>query len=212
MAGNYGFYSRPKRRVYVLRGFDGCEPKTFTKSAPIAAGYRKGESKEIVSGDVVSIVGGEWVRGATENAIPYIALSDAADTDVEASDKLPALSCAGKFEIETARYDDGETYTEDSSVLRAHVNGATTTANEGLLTSAAAAGGDVSNDVIGYVSRPITALNATASLGASPYAPIDNTGFAGGAAAAQTFVHPQQENIQGPVSVMAFITNWAPVA
>jgi hypothetical protein len=198
MVGNIGFYSRPKRRVYVLRGFDGCEPKTFTKSAPIAATYGVGEANEIKSGDVVSIVSGEWVRGAQDGVVPFIALSDASDTDVKAAGKLPALSCAGKFEIETHTYDSTQAYVEDSDTLRAGLYTNQTEAAKGV--TSAAAGGGIGANVIGIVSKGVVALNGTktgtaAVPGQTPATPTE-------------FVHPQQENILGPVSVLNFITNY----
>ena len=192
MAGNIGYYSRPTRRVYVLRGFDGCEPKTFTKSASITAANDANGANPIVSGDIVSLVNGEWVRGATVNTIPHIALSDSFDTDVIAAGKLPALSCAGKFEIETVRYDSLLTYVEDQDTLYAKLNAET---DAGVISNVSDATTDAS--IIGIVSRGVTDLNATATI----------TGYTPNAGA-KTLVHPQQDNALGPVSVLAFVTNY----
>jgi hypothetical protein len=112
-AFNMGYYQRAKRRVNVLRGFDGCEPTTFTRQAAVS------EEVTVQSGQVISLNGsGEWILGAVDGKTPYIALSDSIDTDVKSSGLLPALSCAGRFEIETAFYNETTDLTgEDIPVI-----------------------------------------------------------------------------------------------
>ena len=144
-AFNAGYYKRNTRRVYVLRGFDGCEPSTFTRTAPAADG------QEIMSGDTISLDNGEWVKGVPQGQVPYIALSDYNDTDVKASGLLPALSYAGKFEIETVSYVD-DTYEEDDPLVAA------TSSNAGKLAKGAL---DGSADILAFASRGgVTNLNA----------------------------------------------------
>jgi hypothetical protein len=111
---NAGYTKRTNRRVNVLRGFDGCNPNTFTRTAPVKSG------ETIKSGALITLdsVSGEWVAydvSSHAEQVPYIALSDDTDTDVAASGLLPALSCAGKFEIETPLFDD-DTYAEDTPI------------------------------------------------------------------------------------------------
>jgi hypothetical protein len=43
----------------------------------------------------------EWQLGWTSGSIPFIALNDSTDRDVIEAGNLVALSCAGKFEIQT---------------------------------------------------------------------------------------------------------------
>lgn len=177
MAFNAGYKTRPTRRVYVLRGFNGCEPETFTRTAAITDGVT------VRSGDVVSLTDGKWVLGATKGKVPYIALSDGTDTDVNASGLLPALSCAGQFEIETASYDTDGSYAEDTPLK------AGTTTKAGLITNAT--GFDEAGvDIIGVASRGgLTNLNS----GAGPKREVNATAGSDGA-----------------VNVLTFITRWIP--
>lgn len=140
MAFNKGFHQRATRRVYVLRGFEGCKPETFTYQAPAS----DGNSRSILSGDVISLDGGEWVLGAANGVKPYIALSDESDPDVRGSGLVPALDCSGKFEIETVRYDTDANYDQDTPLAAA------TAGDLGLLTANALNG---SSDIIGHVTR-----------------------------------------------------------
>ena len=154
-AFNEGYSKRPKPRVNVVRGFNGNEPSTFTRSAPVTEGVA------IVSGQVISLDDGEWVLGAAQGSIPYIALSDSTDTDVSGSGLLPALSCAGQFEIETGWFKADDTYGENTPLIA----GATGLVEEGDLT-------DTEVDIIGFATQegvknlnggpgPIVEMNAT---------------------------------------------------
>lgn len=137
----YGHYKRAKRRVNVLRGFDGSDPTTFTHNAPVADGVT------IYSGQVVSLdSNGEWVLGATKGKVPYIALSDSVDTDVSSSGLLPALSCAGKFEIETAWYASG-VYTDNTVIVAA------TGGDAGKIAAQATPSTSASTDILGIATR-----------------------------------------------------------
>lgn len=128
----------------MLRGFDGCDPSTYTRTAAAATAHAAGSGDEIVAGNVISFSGGEWVKGCAAGDVPYIALSDVVDHDVASSGLVPALSCAGKFEIETALYDTDGTYVEDTPIVAASGGDA------GLITSGALTGGV---DIIGFASR-----------------------------------------------------------
>ena len=139
---NSNYPKRAKRRVNVLRGFDGADPSTFTRVAAVASAHAAGGGDEIVSGELVSFTTGEWVKGCPAGQVPYIALSDTSDHDVKSSGLLPALSCAGKFEIETAIYDGDDTYNEETPIV------AGATAGE-----IAAGALDGTADIIGFASR-----------------------------------------------------------
>ena len=131
----YGWYSRTKPRVNVLRGFHGNESLGLTFSAAVTAGVT------IKSGQVISLVAGKWVLGAGWDKTPYIAYSDSTDTDVISSGKLLGLSCSGDYEIETAYIATG-TYNQDTPVKAA------VGADVGSLT--VAVHGDA---IIGYCTR-----------------------------------------------------------
>jgi len=63
---------------------------------------------------------GEWVKGCTAAKIPYIALSDQSDTDVLAIGLLPALSCAGNYEIQTGYFiADSDMQAEGTPIIAA---------------------------------------------------------------------------------------------
>ncbi len=110
----YGTIKRSYPRVVVLRGYDPNEPRTLTQAFPVKDGV------VIKSGQTISLAWSatnsryEWVLGATAPATPYIALEDSTDEDVIEAGKLPALSCAGQFEIQTAYYKSGDTYNVDT--------------------------------------------------------------------------------------------------
>jgi hypothetical protein len=112
--------------VEVLRGWDPNEPSTFTQTVRAA--------DTILSGQLISLLGGAAGR------IPYIAVQDSSDEDVVECGKLTGLSCAGKFEIETAHYKTGETYGVDTLL--------TWDGTTGNVKPAAA-----TNDIVGIVTR-----------------------------------------------------------
>lgn len=107
-----GYIKRQYPRVEVLRGFNPNEPQTFTQAYPVKA------QEVILSGQVISAgwnaanLQYEWEKGWQASRTPYIALNDATDEDVLEAGNLVALSCLGKFEIETAFFDDQDTYNE----------------------------------------------------------------------------------------------------
>jgi hypothetical protein len=110
---NIGIQTRAYPRVRVLRGWNPNEPQTLTQSLPVATGVT------ILSGQVISpkwnatLSQNEWVLGLDAAALTlYVAVKDSADLDVVSAGTLPALSCAGKFEIQTAFYKTGDTYNE----------------------------------------------------------------------------------------------------
>jgi hypothetical protein len=113
----YGIIQRAKPRLTVLRGYDPQEPTTRLASYPVADGV------VIKSGQVISLKWNategrdEWVLGVlTDDAIirtPYIALNDSTDEDVIEAGTLPALSCAGQFELRMGFFKDGDTYNQD---------------------------------------------------------------------------------------------------
>ena len=189
MAFNQGYNRRAKRPVNVLRGFEGNDPKSFTKNYPVLNGAT------IHSGQVVSlstsggVVG--WVLGAPEGKVPYIALSDSYDTDVRASDLLPALSCAGKFEIETGYYVAGTYSAVNNTPLTAGTSG-----NVGSLQPATA--GDAltpTESLIGFITVADTDPNSV-----SGYNAAYGSGMPG----------PYVENTATDSSYITFITNWIP--
>ena len=132
------YIRRTKPRVEVLRGWDPNEPSTFTQTVRA--------SVTILSGQLISLAWNatdsvyEWALGGSAGRIPYIAVQDSADEDVVECGKLTGLSCAGKFEIETAYFTSGN-YGVDT-----------------LLTWDSSTAGNVkpaavNNDIIGIVTR-----------------------------------------------------------
>lgn len=114
--------NRTKPRIEVLRGFDPNEPTNLRVSAPVAAGVT------IKSGQIVSLWYNtetsrlEWVLGVDTSGGGrnqpaytqcYLAYNDSSDFDVQASGLLPALSCAGEFEVQTGYYKVGDTYNHE---------------------------------------------------------------------------------------------------
>lgn len=54
----------------------------------------------------------EWVCGGGGEGIPHFAINDGADEDVIEAGTLPALSCAGDYEIQIAHFKAGDTYSD----------------------------------------------------------------------------------------------------
>jgi len=121
---NIGIYTRAYPRVRVLRGWNPNEPQTLTQSLPVADGVT------ILSGQAISpkwnsvTSQNEWVLGLDSGATTlYVAVKDSADLDVVSAGTLPALSCAGKFELQTAFYDSRSTFNEGVFVTADGVTG-----------------------------------------------------------------------------------------
>jgi hypothetical protein len=98
-----GTYQRAYPRVSVLRGYNPNQPTTLQRAFGIKTGVT------ILSGQLIStywnstLLVYQWDLGVgtAANDLCYVALKDSADPDVVASGSLPALSCAGDFEIQT---------------------------------------------------------------------------------------------------------------
>lgn len=131
------YLRRTKPRVEVLRGWDPNEPTTFTQTVRA--------SEAILSGQLISLNWNstdsvyEWELGGGAGRIPYIAVQDSTDEDVLECGKLTGLSCAGKFEIETAYFTTG-TYGVDKFLTWDGTTGNVKVATEG-------------DDIIGIVTR-----------------------------------------------------------
>lgn len=132
----YGTYQRTVPRVNVVRGYMGNETSAMTRSAKptVNAG--------IMSGMLISLVGGQWVKGCAAASEPYIAFHDQTDTDVVSSGLLLGLSCAGQYEIETGWFDNTVVYLEGSALIAG--------ATAGQIGLKVAADG---KDTIGFASR-----------------------------------------------------------
>jgi len=121
---NIGIQLRAYPRVRVLRGWNPNEPQTLTQSLPVASGVT------ILSGQAISpkwnsvTSQNEWVLGLDAGATTlYVAIKDSADLDVVSAGTLPALSCAGKFEIQTPFYKTGDSFNEGVFVTADGVTG-----------------------------------------------------------------------------------------
>lgn len=119
-----GTITRTYPRVRVLRGYNPMEPQTLTRSLPVADGVT------ILSGQFISPKWNssasqyEWALGLDSGTTEgFIALKDSADTDVVSAGTLPALSCVGKFEIQTPFYKDGDTYNSGTYLTADGVTG-----------------------------------------------------------------------------------------
>ena len=183
-AFNAGYVKRNTRRVNILRGFDGADPTSFTEVAPIA------DDEVILSGNLVHLDDGEWKLGCPSGKIPYIALSDGVDTDVSASGLLPAISLAGKFEIEITRYANG-VYNESTPLV------AGTGGDAGLVAAGAY---DGTADILGQVTKPDTDLNA----GTGPV-------YVDGEFQRDSSGDHKHEVMTDDTVILTFVSNWQPL-
>ena len=117
---------RDRPRINVLRGYPGNEPTSITAALGLdAAITNDAANTTIFSGQpILRTAGGDFTNGAgvatawiTGNATgaptsPYsaqdvfFAYHDSSDTDVTSCGKLLGFSALGKFELETAWFDD----------------------------------------------------------------------------------------------------------
>lgn len=148
---NYGEYRRSKQRINVLRGYHGNESLAATRSAKPKA------SEGILSGMLISLdSNGEWIKGCPTTKEPYWAYHDQADTDVVSSGLLLGLSGAGQYIIETAYFDNGDTYANGDTLI---VDGTTGGVQKG------AALGTETGDVLGIVQGARNTTTTTNSEG-----------------------------------------------
>lgn len=185
VAFNKGYVKRTTRRVNILRGFDGADPTSFTEVAPVNADV----ADPIVSGNVVSLNDdGEWVLGAAAGKIPFLALSDQVDTDVSAAGLVPAVSLAGKFEIEVTLFAD-DTYNINDVLV------AGTSGDLGLLDKGAL---DGTADILGAVTK------APADLNNNSGPTYTNGQFVSGGG-------PRVEAMTDDSTILTFVSNWQPL-
>ena len=141
----YGTYLRTTKRLNVLRGYMGNEATSFTRSAQPTAG------QAILSGMIISLSSGKWVKGCAQGSVPYIAYHDQDDTDVASSGLLLGLSCLGDFEVETTHFDSTATYNTDAPLKAA------TAGDVGKVTLNVAPSKltvwDDTSDIVGIVTR-----------------------------------------------------------
>lgn len=106
-----GTITRSAPRVRVLRGYNPNEPHTLTRALPVKTGVTIKSGQFISPWWNATTSEYNWVLGldgATTEG--FIALKDSTDTDVASAGTLPALSCAGQFEIQTPFFKTGDTY------------------------------------------------------------------------------------------------------
>lgn len=154
----HGQLKRSKPRVEVLRGYNPNEPQTLTQSHPVKT------SVTVLSGQVIYLkwdataASYVWDLGCEDGYTPYIALQDwdksqtaglgqfGYDPDVMEAGKLTGLSCAGKFEIQTAFFYN-TTYAMDTALTYVPNDG---TGNGDAGDLRPAGSGD---PVVGFISR-----------------------------------------------------------
>jgi hypothetical protein len=163
---NIGITTRAYPRVRVLRGWNPNEPQSLTQSLPVASGVT------ILSGQAISpkwnssTSQNEWVLGLDSGATTlYVAVKDSTDLDVVSAGTLPALSCAGKFEIQTAFYKIGDTYNEGVFITADGVTG----------DFKAVAATTTTDNIYGVVTR-IHGVSDLGPLGANEVSGVDVDG------------------------------------
>lgn len=108
MNDNYGLVNeRLKPRLEVLRGYNPEAPQEFRTAYPVASGVTVKSGQLVAPKYNSDIDDYEWVLPGTDTGHVdqyYWANNDSNDFDVIEAGKLPALSCAGQFELQTAYY------------------------------------------------------------------------------------------------------------
>lgn len=161
---NYGPISqRLKPRVEVLRGY---KPENPAHSQ--MARYPVAEDELIQSGQHITPQWNattdryEWVIGVDSSSLEhYIALEDYNDPDVLQAGVLPALSCAGQYEIQTPYFAD-DTYNVGDKI--------TFDAATGNIDKFTGAIGTA--DILGVVTRKVLSIIGTNSS-VKPFTIVD---------------------------------------
>ena len=150
-------YTRIKPRIKVLRGYTGNVPLSMQTSFPCKLPIDNNPANlmtMIQSGQLISTdpVTGAWVLGCPDGRLPYFALQDQLDSDVQATaDKrnpggiLTAISCLGDFVVETGWFDSTVVYNPDDRILAAG-------ANPGYITKTGGSGAGAR--LLGFVAPP----------------------------------------------------------
>jgi len=111
---------RSRPRINVLRGYPGNEPTSITAALPVDATITNADSASTIysgqpvvrnaSGNFTNLLGTGWGTLDGEDAQSasdiFFAYHDSSDTDVTSCGKLLGFSSLGKFELETAWFDD----------------------------------------------------------------------------------------------------------
>jgi hypothetical protein len=112
---------RLRPRINVLRGYPGNEPTSITAALPVSASVDHSTAAKTIysgqpivrdgAGNFTNLLGSGWgtVDGADlayDVQDVFFAYHDSTDTDVTSCGKLLGFSALGKFELETAWFDD----------------------------------------------------------------------------------------------------------
>jgi len=111
---------RLRPRINVLRGYPGNEPTSITAALAVDATVDHSTAAKTIysgqpiirnsSGKFTNLLGTGWGTVTDGDAMPvqdiFFAYHDSTDTDVTSCGKLLGFSALGKFELETAWFDD----------------------------------------------------------------------------------------------------------
>jgi len=109
---------RLRPRINVLRGYPGNEPTSITAALAVDATIDHSTAAKTIysgqpivrnsSGKFTNLLGTGWGVGANGKPVQdiFFAYHDSTDTDVTSCGKLLGFSALGKFELETAWFDD----------------------------------------------------------------------------------------------------------
>jgi hypothetical protein len=143
--GQYGWNSRPKRRLYIVNGSKLVTAEKQQAFLPFTGTILSGQPVARVFNNSTD----QFQLANATSEMVYFANADSEDWDVKACGKLPAIYSGDDFEIQTPFFDEEQTYTAgDKLYIKVGANGPVVTKEEG------------NGPVVGIVSKGVINLGA----------------------------------------------------
>lgn len=156
--GQYGWNSRPTRRLYIVNGSKLVTAEKQQAFLPFTGTILSGQPVARVFNNSTD----QFQLANATSEMVYFANADSEDWDVKACGKLPAIYSGDDFEIQTPFFDEEQTYTAgDKLYIKVGANGPVVTNDAG------------SGPVVGIVSKGVINLG-------TPEAGMIGTGFVAG--------------------------------
>lgn len=163
--GNIGYMSNGPRKLQIVKGSDLVSGVKQTAAYKVADGFTCYSGEPIFATNDNGVM--KWTKTAASNSAPFFAFTDTKSFDVAASGSLLGISVLDTFELQTAFYDESQTYTPGTPLtvksggkLNAEATGgvkAGTTGDMGTInyvTKATTAG----DPIVGYVTEGLIQL------------------------------------------------------
>ena len=143
--GNIGYMSNGPRKLQIVKGSDLVSGVKQTAAYKVADGFTCYSGEPIFATNDNGVM--KWTKTAASNSAPFFAFTDTKSFDVAASGSLLGISVLDTFELQTAFYDESQTYTPGTPL---------TVKSGGKLNDEATGGVAASGGTINYVTKATT--------------------------------------------------------